>query len=200
MSSITDSQAQSVLTPVQLMWINLFQDTLAALALATDRPQRRVLDRKPEGRNAPLITIPMWKTIATQSAYQLAVTFILYFAGPQIFRCDTAFEIQQVGTLVFNTHVWMQIFNMYKYVPNTSSLVWILIRPNVMLTWACSQLPAIRQHPQYFRGNVQQWAISADHDLDDWTTGPDHFRWGPGLLRRRADRTSVGRSPSFWGC
>jgi P-type Ca2+ transporter type 2C len=92
------------------MWINLFQDTLAALALATDPPQRRVLDRKPEPRMAPLITFTMWKTIITQSIYQTTVTLVLYFAGSQIF----SYNADEISTLVFNSYVWMQIFNMYK--------------------------------------------------------------------------------------
>jgi Ca2+-transporting ATPase len=112
-SGISNSNEESVLTPVQLMWINLFQDTLAALALATDPPQRRVLDRKPEPRMAPLITVDMWKTIITQSIYQTAVTLALYFAGSRIFPSYSSAEI---GTLVFNTFVWMQVFNMYKCV------------------------------------------------------------------------------------
>ncbi|KAH8901093.1 calcium-translocating P-type ATPase [Thozetella sp. PMI_491] len=112
-SAISNSSEESVLTPVQLMWINLFQDTLAALALATDRPQKRVLDREPEARTAPLINIPMWKTISGQSLYQLTVTFVLYFAGPRIFPYGTEDEVQQVETLVFNAYVCMQIGNMY---------------------------------------------------------------------------------------
>ena len=98
------------------MWINLFQDTLAALALATDPPTRRVLDRKPEPRSAPLINTPMWKMIIGQSLYQLTVTLILYFAGDAILSYQGGLENKQLKTLVFNTYVWMQIFNMYKYV------------------------------------------------------------------------------------
>lgn len=96
------------------MWINLFQDTLAALALATDPPNSRVLDRKPEPRNAPLITIQMWKTIVGQSVYQSAALLVIYFAGPRMFPYHTEHQIQQVNTLVFNSYVWMQIFSMYK--------------------------------------------------------------------------------------
>jgi Ca2+-transporting ATPase len=92
------------------MWINLFQDTLAALALATDPPSKRVMERKPEPRMAPLITITMWKTIITQSIYQIAVTLVLYFAGNNIF----SYGSEEISTLVFNTYVWMQVFNMFK--------------------------------------------------------------------------------------
>ncbi|KAE8377717.1 plasma membrane calcium-transporting ATPase [Aspergillus bertholletiae] len=111
-SSVASSTEQSVLTAVQLMWINLFQDTLAALALATDPPSRKVLDRKPESRSAPLITIPMWKMIIGQSIYQLAVTLVLHFAGSSIFSY-TPDDKDGLQTAVFNTYVWMQIFNMY---------------------------------------------------------------------------------------
>ncbi|KAE8336893.1 hypothetical protein BDV24DRAFT_141011 [Aspergillus arachidicola] len=118
-SSVASSNEQSVLTAVQLMWVNLFQDTLAALALATDPPSRKVLDRKPEPRSAPLITIPMWKMIIGQSIYQLAVTLVLHFAGSSIFSY-TPDDKDGLQTAVFNTYVWMQIFNMYKYVSPSS--------------------------------------------------------------------------------
>ena len=113
-SAVSSPGEQSVLTPVQLMWINLFQDTLAALALATDRPQKRVLMRLPEAKTASLVTPSMWKMILGQSAYQLGVTLVLYFAGNRIFASQTDEQIQQVETLVFNAYVWMQICNMYK--------------------------------------------------------------------------------------
>jgi len=115
-SALSNKDEESVLTPVQLMWINLFQDTLAALALATDPPTRSVLNRKPEARTAPLISIAMWKTIIGQSLYQTAVTLILYFLGPHVFRNETPRDLQQIETLVFNAYVWLQIFNMYKWV------------------------------------------------------------------------------------
>lgn len=113
-SAVANSSQESVLTPVQLMWVNLFQDTLAALALATDPPTRRILNRNPEPISTPLITPTMWKMILGQSVYQMAVTLVLYFAGPSIFSYHTTLERSQLQTSVFNTYVWMQIFNMYK--------------------------------------------------------------------------------------
>lgn len=112
-SAIANDNEQSVLTAVQLMWINLFQDTMAALALATDPPTVHMLDRKPVPRSASLITISMWKMIVGQSIYQMAVTVVLYFAGSSIFHYYSSYEKAQLQTTIFNTYVWLQIFNMF---------------------------------------------------------------------------------------
>ena len=87
-------------------------DTFAALALATDPPAPSILDRKPQPKSAPLITLTMWKMIIGQSIFQLVVTFILYYAGP-IFLGYGSQDDDRMKTLVFNTFVWMQIFNQW---------------------------------------------------------------------------------------
>ena len=88
-------------------------DTFAALALATDPPTPSILDRKPEPKSAPLISLTMWKMIIGQSIYQLVVTLILYFGGKSILSYSTDEEKAQLQTLIFNTFVWMQIFNQW---------------------------------------------------------------------------------------
>jgi Ca2+-transporting ATPase len=59
--SLTDAEGESPLRPVQLLWVNLIMDTMAALALATERPSPALLERPPYGKNAPLISAMMWK-------------------------------------------------------------------------------------------------------------------------------------------
>ncbi|WPG99230.1 calcium-transporting atpase 2 [Acrodontium crateriforme] len=124
-SAVANDQEQSVLSAVQLLWVNLIMDTMAALALATDPPSRKILDRKPDPKSAPLISVTMWKMIIGQAIYQLVVTLILNFGGWHILNYDNRTEgltaeeqlnldnyrQNQVQTLVFNTFVWMQIFN-----------------------------------------------------------------------------------------
>ncbi|GME27233.1 ATPase P-type K/Mg/Cd/Cu/Zn/Na/Ca/Na/H-transporter [Neofusicoccum parvum] len=110
-SAVASSDQTSVLTAVQLLWVNLIMDTFAALALATDPPTLSLLDRKPDPKSAPLITITMWKMIIGQAIYQLVVTFILFFGGESILSYQSDEEQEQLKTLVFNTFVWMQIFN-----------------------------------------------------------------------------------------
>lgn len=110
-TAVSSDSEESVLTAVQLLWVNLIMDTMAALALATDPPTRKILDRKPDPKSAPLISVNMWKMIIGQAIYQLVVTLVLYFAGPSIFRYEGQDEMDQLQTMVFNTFVWMQIFN-----------------------------------------------------------------------------------------
>lgn len=110
-SAVASSDQTSVLTAVQLLWVNLIMDTFAALALATDPPTLSLLNRKPEPKSAPLITATMWKMIIGQSIYQLVVTFVLHFAGANILSYESPDERNRLNTLVFNTFVWMQIFN-----------------------------------------------------------------------------------------
>ena len=124
-SAVADANEDSVLTAVQLLWVNLIMDTFAALALATDPPTRSILNRKPEPKSAPLITTTMWKMIIGQSIFQLTVTLILNFGATSIFsnnffhvldpgtRTQADADHRQLQTFIFNTFVWMQIFNQY---------------------------------------------------------------------------------------
>jgi len=73
------------LNAVQMLWVNLVMDTLGALALGTEAPTQSLLERKPYKRSASLISRPMWRNILCQSAYQLAVCFVLMFDGASLF-------------------------------------------------------------------------------------------------------------------
>ncbi|KAG5929154.1 hypothetical protein E4U42_006978 [Claviceps africana] len=116
-TAVSSDSQNSVLTAVQLLWVNLIMDTLAALALATDPPQDSILDRKPEPKGASIVSVTMWKMILGQALYQLAITFLLYYGSPKgilpLPGPNDIPEPDQINTLVFNTFVWMQIFNQW---------------------------------------------------------------------------------------
>ncbi|XP_044276351.1 plasma membrane calcium-transporting ATPase 1-like [Varanus komodoensis] len=107
----------SPLKAVQMLWVNLIMDTFASLALATEKPTEALLKRKPYGRNKPLISRTMLKNILFHAFYQLAVVFVLLFAGEKLFDVDNGriaplrSPPTQHYTIVFNTFVMMQIFN-----------------------------------------------------------------------------------------
>ncbi|XP_061446407.1 plasma membrane calcium-transporting ATPase 1-like [Rhineura floridana] len=107
----------SPLKAVQMLWVNLIMDTFASLALATEKPTEALLERKPYGRNKPLISRMMLKNIVLHATYQLVVVFALVFAGEKFFDIENGRTAPlhspptQHYTIVFNTFVMMQICN-----------------------------------------------------------------------------------------
>ena len=75
------SVEQAILSTVQMLWINLIMDTLAALALATEPPSEELLNKPPVNKNDYIITLTMIKHIIGQTIYQLAVLLVFMFAG-----------------------------------------------------------------------------------------------------------------------
>ncbi|KAG7215441.1 hypothetical protein INR49_022511 [Caranx melampygus] len=109
----------SPLKAVQMLWVNLIMDTFASLALATEPPTESLLLRSPYGRNKPLISRTMMKNILGHAVYQLVVIFTLLFAGDTLFDIDSGRNAplhappSEHYTIIFNTFVHMQIFNMF---------------------------------------------------------------------------------------
>jgi Ca2+-transporting ATPase len=146
-SSVIDGNESGALTAIQLLWVNLIMDTLAALALATESPSIDLLDRPPTLKNAPLISIPMWKMIIGMAILQVIVGNVLLFLGPKMFKLTELSDVggiiktrnnikdyynrnrakigrsfakfedtvddqkKTIKTMVFNTFVYMQVFN-----------------------------------------------------------------------------------------
>ena len=104
------------LTAIQLLWINMIMNSFAAIALATETPTVEVLNRYPEAKNGSLITFNMRKMILFQAIYQIVVCCTLSFAGPLLFFDKQASEMTkeddfELNGLVFNTYVFLQLFN-----------------------------------------------------------------------------------------
>ncbi|MFQ6632499.1 hypothetical protein Gotur_008506 [Gossypium turneri] len=101
------SAGEVPLTAVQLLWVNLIMDTLGALALATERPTKELMEKPPVGRTEPLITNIMWRNLLAQALYQIAVLLTLQFSGESIFGVTEKVN----DTLIFNIFVFCQVFN-----------------------------------------------------------------------------------------
>jgi len=114
-----------------MLWVNLIMDTFAALALATEPPNDELLNEKPYNKNDSIMTAVMFRNICGQAIYQIIVLIALLFFGVQLFglteyngySCSIdAFYMTNQGemiptcktlhyTMVFNTFVFMQVFN-----------------------------------------------------------------------------------------
>lgn len=96
--------SDEALTPVQMLWVNLIMDTLAALALATEPPGDELLLRKPHSRNDKIINSVMWRNVIGHGIYQITVLLVILFEGANIFGLDVG-----VGaTPFFVTKYWAE--------------------------------------------------------------------------------------------
>jgi len=107
----------SPLRAVQLLWVNLIMDSFASLALATEPPTNALLDRKPYGRNKPIISKHMWVHLLGHAVYQLVIVFYLLIAGAEAMGIEDGRgkghydPPTQHFTVIFNAFVCMQVFN-----------------------------------------------------------------------------------------
>lgn len=101
---------------IQMLWVNLIMDSLAALALATEMPTDELLNRKPYGRKKAIISRNMMKNILGHAIYQMIVVFVILFMGDKLFDIDTGIHKRGIATqhftIVFNIFVVMTLFNM----------------------------------------------------------------------------------------
>lgn len=110
----------SPLNSIQMLWVNLIMDSFASLALATEPPSDRLLQRKPYSKNTSIITSSMKINIGAQSAFQIIVLIIIIFYGDIIFDVPSDRELNhytwndKVGyhfTIFFHIFVLLQVFN-----------------------------------------------------------------------------------------
>merc|ERR1712130_815361 len=107
---------QNPLTAVQLLWVNLIMDTMAALALATEQPTIALLNRHPFKKDSHLITKILWRFVFGHSIYQLVALMLTLSLGAEWLDIneepdDRTGRYTRHLTVVFNVFVWMQIFN-----------------------------------------------------------------------------------------
>ena len=73
------TKGETPLNVVQLLWINLVMDTLAAIALGSERPHPSIIKNKPQLEKDQIISKPMWRQIFGVSAYIFLVMVLQYF-------------------------------------------------------------------------------------------------------------------------
>jgi len=168
---------QNPLTAVQLLWVNLIMDTMAALALATEQPTRALLNRNPFQKDSHLITQVLWRFVFGHSALQLAVLIAVTFAGDKMLTSLDGEEVDETTnryekrmTVVFNTFVWFQIFNEInaRKVNDernvfdgilSNSIFWFIIVVTVVLQVILVQVPGLSDFANTKPLDITEWAF-----------------------------------------
>ena len=101
---------ETPLTIIQILWINLIMDTLAALAFGGEPALRRVMQEEPKTRDEPIVSKSMWTSIGVGSFYTFAVS--LWFLLSPTVR-DSFSSEQSMMTGYFTFFVFAAIFNAF---------------------------------------------------------------------------------------
>jgi Ca2+-transporting ATPase len=110
--SLASETSKEPFTPVQLLWLNLIMDTMAALALATETPEEACLTRAPVYKQAPLISRRMWAFIITHGTWQFAMILTIMIVGHDWFN-----TIEVPGSC---NYPWVSLRTNVSYIANVS--------------------------------------------------------------------------------
>jgi len=115
---------------IQLLWMNLIMDILAAISLGTEpiTEKSEVPRENPEtrvSRAAKIFQAPMWRNIVVQGTYQIVVVLALLYFGPLMFfdepynlitetrrnKHEEPTNKMRMDTMIFTTYFLMNMVN-----------------------------------------------------------------------------------------
>lgn len=101
------------ITVIQMLWINMVMDTLAALAFAGEPPLKEYMDEKPKQRDEPIINRYMINQILVTGAYSLLMCLIFLKAPfiTNIFRNNNT--NLYLMSAFFALFIFISIFNSF---------------------------------------------------------------------------------------
>lgn len=85
-ASVASPTSKEPFSAVQLLWLNLIMDTLAAIALATESPSEACLKRLPSFQQAKMISRRMWTFVGLHGGLQTIVILLMLFLGHNVFQ------------------------------------------------------------------------------------------------------------------
>lgn len=95
-----------LLTPIQILWINLVTDSLMVIPVGLEPPEQKVLRQKPEPKDAPILSAKLVSKMVIVALTLAVFTLLTYYVAEWILQ-DTA----QANTLAFTALVAMQWAN-----------------------------------------------------------------------------------------
>ncbi len=97
-----------LLTPIQILWVNLVTDSLLVVPLGLEPPEAEILRQKPEGKDAPILSLLLIRRMALIAFTMAVVTLATYYLALAALH-----DPGQANTLAFTALVVMQWSNAF---------------------------------------------------------------------------------------
>jgi magnesium-transporting ATPase (P-type) len=103
------------LTLIQLLWVNLVMDTLAAMAFGGEPALARYMHEKPIKRDTPIISLHMWSAILINGIFiaMLCIIALLYQPVRELFIRDGKPSEEVFLTAFFDFFIFITAFNAF---------------------------------------------------------------------------------------
>lgn len=97
-----------MLTPIQILWINLVTDSLMVIPIGLEPPEQKILRQKPESKDAPILSSRLIARMALIAVVMAVTTITTYSVALHVFG-----SAAQANTLAFMSLVVMQWSNAF---------------------------------------------------------------------------------------
>ena len=89
------------LIPIQLLWINLVTDSLPAMALGTEKPEKNIMERKPVSPKKGFFSDGLWLDILLEGLLIGILTLLAFSVGNLIYGNEALGRTMAFATLSF---------------------------------------------------------------------------------------------------
>ncbi|KAL9373341.1 hypothetical protein Peur_032961 [Populus x canadensis] len=97
------------MTAIQMIWVNLVVAVLGGLALLTEPPSQKLMQRPPIRPTEPFITEAMWRNIIIQASYQVSILLAFQFRGQAILNITE--DVSK--SMIFSSFLLCQLSNQF---------------------------------------------------------------------------------------
>jgi calcium-translocating P-type ATPase len=104
---------ENPLSIIQILWVNLVMDTLAALAFGGEPALKRFMQEPPKRRDEAIVSPSMWSSILTGGLWTFAVSLVFLFAGFVTDRFPALSGNDTLHTGYFAFFVFTAVFNAF---------------------------------------------------------------------------------------
>lgn len=95
-----------LLSPIQILWVNLVTDSLLVVPLGLEPPEQKILGQKPEPKNAPILSAKLIRRMTLTAITMALTTLATYYMA-----LNSLHDSSQANTLAFTALVVMQWSN-----------------------------------------------------------------------------------------
>ena len=119
---ITDISNLAPLLPIHILWINLVTDSLQALALAVDPPEKNIMNKKPKKAGSSIFTKGMIWRVIYQGIMIGTITLIAYCIGLATPNQTEHMRLEIAQTMAFTVLAFSQLVHVFNIRDNKLSI------------------------------------------------------------------------------